>query len=1480
MVSMMKKSTYFSDLSNLLKDEEKGKVEQVDNIHTYLRIRPFNREEKGSRRSFRRKGRTAHLIEDEQSSSQNWARKKSSDFGYQFNAILDSSNSNVGDRVTQERVFDAIGPSIVETCVQGFNSCIFTYGCSGSGKSYTLFGKNGHPTEIGLIPRLMQAMNDKVDQRLLTEEYLGGEKIYKVSYLEIYNNEVRDLLVYPKSPNPKLEIRVNPALGTFIDGLDESICQTVEEIQELLQHGAVNRIIGTTANNARSSRSHAIVTIKLEMLTKVLASQKVQTTQSQIQFIDFAGWECEQGHHKNVLIKNENHAINSSFIQLQSIVQHLGKMKHPKLNVWKKMNNLKSSKLAMLIAPSLCGNAQINMIACISPSVIMVEETAATFRFVKEVSKLAIRYCNTSFEKRGMADKLRYEIDSLSDNITFSKDRDMTRNVINDMERILSGTKSDPIIDFEETKIKTDQRMMEFKKIGIKLHPSTHNEKPETLTTPPLEPHLVVLSYNPSLDGSFFYILERSDLIIGSSPDCNIVLHGIGILPHHCTISVDSKSAWMRLCDLDAHVTINGIKITTDQSQVVTNGSRIFISHAFAFRVCIPESQGIEFIDDKSAFVGNNMVLPGSDLNQKKMLQFSDSIPLTLLDSFSPRKQTNSDKDGLNRIFQRNPEFIDFIEDLRSRQSDATASRFLYSWSTALTFIDEANTVVTYHNPDITKMFSLRVQVDPLNYKSRPLEIMVKSNGAHISLFSGDSHSYPSGHRLYNWDEFVEQLQMLRDHFDERRLEEAHEPTSRESSPRAIPIGVPTNSWVRRTRSSVLSPRKQMPPSIVQACASNPPRRSLPVKNSIVTSPNPGFEKRKSGGSFTPRPSGDAETISISKNSVNSCPSPGPRKSGGYFTPRPLLEGESAVRGKKSFIKQTTPSVSRKVSAEIKPKREKPLPFMHPHYAVSSFQEFNSAPETPRTPNLYSPIPSPKCNYGSYEDRILSEAFELYDRESSSETIKLEGPRECNTGTFFFGAGTQRSPRGTGYKFDKKQGSPNMTPRYSISEHNSEYPRSLAEKGPLGAPLRGSQSPQMYLPIDLESDRERSFESTVCPGQDSNATGPINGFTVSSAPTETHTGPQSSPRIPDLVPLHQYSLHPYTDNDDSWDNPLKPYSTTISDLKEGMIRSGAGSVSGACATRENSLLAQVTEPLSAQRSHPLMDIGSFNVSSATSLPNQYLPMSARNPISRQHTVEGGPIQICYPEDTQSVATMTPKLSFNEKRKSGSMSARHISEQSSLEPIPQMMGVNVNNSNNPYGEKSLGMRINFQSPDTQLRLSPSLPYRLNIPENYGTNRWSIKLNHNPISGLSAMPSSYLVQGSSEPDKNLSFPMSSGTVSASGSLLPTLSEPNTERRSYSIVGAIGHINHSQVSVHDHGKEKSKSLVMGTTIKTPYQIGIRPTAVSGHIRTNTTHDVTAPHSPLMDSFNENSDYKDIGVEGSSRAVVRSQVYGFWRR
>ncbi|XP_034015794.1 kinesin family member 3Cb [Thalassophryne amazonica] len=259
---------------------------------------------------------------------------------------------------------DAVRP-LVESVLQGFNGTVFAYGQTGTGKTYTMQGVSNDPERRGITPSAFQHIFTQIS-RTQNQKYL-----VRSSYLEIYQEEIRDLLC--KDNNKKLELKENPDCGVYVKDLSSVVTKNTTEIEHVMNIGNQSRSVGFTNMNERSSRSHAIFVVTVECSEEGPDGED-HIRVGKLNMVDLAGSERQSRTGAKGKRLKEAAKINLSLSALGNVISALvdGKSTHIPY---------RDSKLTRLLQDSLGGNAKTVMIATVGPSHENHDESLSTLRY-------------------------------------------------------------------------------------------------------------------------------------------------------------------------------------------------------------------------------------------------------------------------------------------------------------------------------------------------------------------------------------------------------------------------------------------------------------------------------------------------------------------------------------------------------------------------------------------------------------------------------------------------------------------------------------------------------------------------------------------------------------------------------------------------------------------------------------------------------------------------------------------------------------------------------------------------------------------------------------------------------------------------------------------------------------------------------------------------------------------------------------------
>ncbi|XP_012882619.1 PREDICTED: chromosome-associated kinesin KIF4A-like [Dipodomys ordii] len=277
----------------------------------------------------------------------------------------------------QEEVFNTAVAPLIKGIFKGYNATVLAYGQTGSGKTYSMGGtytaeQENEPT-VGVIPRVIQLLFKEI------REKSDFEFIQKVSYLEIYNEEILDLLCSPREKVSQISIREDPKEGIKIVGLTEKTVSVASSTVSCLEQGNNSRTVASTAMNSQSSRSHAIFTISIEQRKK---NDKSCSFRSKLHLVDLAGSERQKKTKAEGDRLKEGININRGLLCLGNVISALGDDKRGRFVPYR------DSKLTRLLQDSLGGNSHTLMIACVSPADSNLEETLNTLRYADRARKI------------------------------------------------------------------------------------------------------------------------------------------------------------------------------------------------------------------------------------------------------------------------------------------------------------------------------------------------------------------------------------------------------------------------------------------------------------------------------------------------------------------------------------------------------------------------------------------------------------------------------------------------------------------------------------------------------------------------------------------------------------------------------------------------------------------------------------------------------------------------------------------------------------------------------------------------------------------------------------------------------------------------------------------------------------------------------------------------------------------------------------
>ncbi|KAM9807089.1 kinesin-like protein KIF13A isoform 5-T5 [Syngnathus typhle] len=540
-------------------------------VKVAVRVRPMNR------REIELNTKCVVDMEDNQtvlyappSNAKGDNRKQSKVFAFDH-CFWSMDESNVPKYAGQEVVFKCLGEGILENAFQGYNACIFAYGQTGSGKSFSMMGNGEQP---GLIPRLCCTLFERVHQ----ESNEGHTFKVEVSYMEIYNEKVRDLLD-PKGSRQSLKVREHKVLGPYVDGLSQLAVTNFEDIEVLMSEGNKSRTVAATNMNEESSRSHGVFSIIVTQTLYDLQSGNSGEKVSKMSLVDLAGSErvSKTGAAGERLKEGSN--INKSLTTLGCVISALADQSAGKGKA--KFVPYRDSVLTWLLKDNLGGNSKTAMIATVSPAADNYEETLSTLRYADRAKRIVNHAVVNEDPNARIIRELREEVEKLKVQLSQAESLKAPelKEKLHESEKLIM----EMTVTWEEKLRKTEEiateRQKQLESMGISLETSGIKVGEDKC-------FLVNLNADPALNELLvYYLKERTH--VGADTSQDIQLFGIGIQPLHCVLELCPDGDVTLMPIGNARTCVNGTMI--DSLVHLWHGDRILWGNNHFFRINLPK---------------------------------------------------------------------------------------------------------------------------------------------------------------------------------------------------------------------------------------------------------------------------------------------------------------------------------------------------------------------------------------------------------------------------------------------------------------------------------------------------------------------------------------------------------------------------------------------------------------------------------------------------------------------------------------------------------------------------------------------------------------------------------------------------------------------------------------------------------------------------------------------------------------------------
>ncbi|CAJ1077200.1 kinesin-like protein KIF13B isoform X1 [Xyrichtys novacula] len=543
------------------------------NVKVAVRVRPMNRREKDLKTKcvVEMEGNQTILHPAITNMNKGDPRSQPKSFAYDY-CFWSMDETQTDKFAGQDVVFQSLGESLLDNAFMGYNACIFAYGQTGSGKSYTMMGSAEHP---GLIPRLCSTLFSRTVQ----EAREGESFTVEVSFMEIYNEKVRDLLD-PKGNRQTLRVREHKVFGPYVDGLSRLAVASYKDIESLMSEGNKSRTVAATNMNEESSRSHAVFNVILTHTLMDLQSGTSGEKVSKLSLVDLAGSEraAKTGAAGERLKEGSN--INKSLSTLGLVISALadqgaGKNKN-------KFVPYRDSVLTWLLKDSLGGNSRTAMVATISPAADNYDETLSTLRYADRAKSIVNHAVVNEDPNARIIRELREEVEKLREQLTEAESMKAPelKERLEESEKLIQ----EMTVSWEEKLRKTEaiaqERQKQLESLGISLQSSGIRVVDDKC-------FLVNLNADPALNELLVYYL-KNHARIGSANSQDIQLCGMAIQAEHCVIDITESNGVVLTPHRNARTCVNGATVTSPVQ--LHHGDRILWGNNHFFRINLPRN--------------------------------------------------------------------------------------------------------------------------------------------------------------------------------------------------------------------------------------------------------------------------------------------------------------------------------------------------------------------------------------------------------------------------------------------------------------------------------------------------------------------------------------------------------------------------------------------------------------------------------------------------------------------------------------------------------------------------------------------------------------------------------------------------------------------------------------------------------------------------------------------------------------------------
>ncbi|KAA1086711.1 kinesin-like protein Klp8 [Puccinia graminis f. sp. tritici] len=511
---------------------------------------------------------------------------------------------------SQQTLYEDLGVDLLNNSFEGYNSCIFAYGQTGSGKSYSMMG---YGQDRGIIPLTCSALFDRIQEKKVTDPAVCYT--VEVSFMEIYNERVRDLL------NPKnkgnLRVREHPSLGPYVEDLSKLAVQSYSDVETLMDEGNKARTVAATNMNETSSRSHSVFTLLLTQRRKDATTGMEGEKVSRISLVDLAGSERANSTGATGVRLKEGAQINKSLTTLGKVISALATAGSSGPGKKKKADDhvpYRDSVLTWLLKDSLGGNSKTAMIAAISPA--DYEETLSTLRYADQAKKIKNKAVVNEDPNAKLIRELKEELDTLRSRMSGGHSEDtydvtlppekqivkyqtksgeiktVTKAALQEQleqsEKLMSEVAQTWEEKLKNTEVVQKEREQALEELGITIEKNNVG-----VYTPKRMPHLVNLNEDPLMSECLIYQIKPGTTTVGNTETtepCDIRLSGRNILAQHCHFESDKETGAVELFSHpNAPTMVNGQRLSPGKPRKLRSGYRVILGDYHIFRFNHPE---------------------------------------------------------------------------------------------------------------------------------------------------------------------------------------------------------------------------------------------------------------------------------------------------------------------------------------------------------------------------------------------------------------------------------------------------------------------------------------------------------------------------------------------------------------------------------------------------------------------------------------------------------------------------------------------------------------------------------------------------------------------------------------------------------------------------------------------------------------------------------------------------------------------------